>query len=95
MKLVDARSGLEIPLPSATAPTLWAKGGEPVIRYPDGESITVLSVEPGYLKARAYLRSVFRDLGTGRLVTQEHWQPLTVRWFHPGFFGQHVAFIPS
>ena len=64
------------------------------IDYPDGESVTLLEIRPGFLTAEARSRSVHRNL-EGRLVTIEAWVPLAVRWTHPRFFLQHVAFFPS
>lgn len=80
MKIIDARSGQEVVIGRR-------------IDYPDGEGITVLHVEPGILSARAEVVSTVLDLGTGRLVTSRDWVPLTVRWTHPRFFLQHVAFL--
>lgn len=95
MKIIDARSGQEMTIGQT-------------ISYTDGESVTLLEVEPGILQARARARTVHRDMtklqsaGFGvidmsklPLITQEQWVPLTVRWTHPAFFLQHVAFFPS
>jgi hypothetical protein len=81
MKVIDARTGTELAV------------GTPVI-YGDGEGVTLLSVEPGLLSARARIRSTYRD-HANRLVTSETWCPLAVRWTHPRYFLQHVAFLPS
>jgi hypothetical protein len=48
--------------------------------------IDVFKIQPGVFSARALVR---RDGG------EPVWVPLTVRWTHPGFFFQHVAFLPS
>lgn len=82
MKIIDARSGEEM----AVGKT---------VKYPDGESHTLLQVEPGILRARARVRRTYQSYATGRPVTDEQWVPLAVRWMHPGFFLQHVAFFPS
>lgn len=82
MKVVDTRSGEELAL------------GQKV-SYPDGESVTLLEVEPGVLRARARVRHVYREHVHQRLEVREDWVPLTVRWTHPQFFLQHVAFLPS
>ncbi len=47
---------------------------------------TILSITPGLLSASMMIR--WKD---GR----EQKVPLQVRWLHPGFMVQHVAFIPS
>lgn len=95
MKIIDARSGLEM------------KVGD-VVRYPDGEWTELVSARPGVFSAVATFRRRYRDRsraiwradGTlddatpfveGVLVDQ----PLIVRWTHPRFFLQHVAFLPS
>lgn len=92
MKVIDTRGG-DVMIPGQTA------------RYPEGESLTLLQVEPGILRARALVRHVYRDLskmttdGSSSLdcplQTWEGWVPLVVRWTHPAFFLQHVAFLPS
>ena len=84
MKIIDARSGQEMQIGRT-------------ISYPGGESVTLLEVEPGILSARARARTVFRDWSQagGPLVAREDWGPLVVRWTHPAFFLQHVAFFPS
>lgn len=92
MKLVDARSGMVIPLPSAFAPTMWAK--PIVIDHGGGDRVELFAVEPGIFSARAKVRTVTR-MHDGTASVWEGWSPLQVRWTHPRFFGQHVAFIPS
>lgn len=92
MKIIDARSGQEMVIGQTIA-------------YPDGESLTLLDYEPGLFSASATIRTVSRDLGlmppgpfdvaAAPLVTRRTMVPLVVRWFHPRFFGQHVAFVPS
>jgi hypothetical protein len=47
----------------------------------------ILQIHPGILKASATVR----HLETGKVSEQ----PLAVRWTHPSFFLQHVAFVPS
>ncbi len=65
----------------------------------DAHTSTVLEVEPGFRMARARIRVVYRDYAPGRdprtVVTREQWIPLQVRWTHPKYFLQHVAFVPS
>lgn len=81
MKVIDTRSGKEM-----------AVGQN--VEYPEGESITLLEVDPGILRARARVRRVIPTWPAG-VMTREDWVPLQVRWTHPGFLLQHVAFIPS
>lgn len=81
MKIIDARSGREI------------KAGE-TIAYPDGESIRLDSYRPGILAADAVVTSTTRNL-SGRLETATAVVPLVVRWTHPNYFLQHVAFLPT
>jgi hypothetical protein len=48
--------------------------------------VDVDKIVPGLFRASARIRI---DGGPWR------WVPLQVRWTHPGFFLQHVAFLPS
>ena len=90
MKVIDPRNGIELAVGQTS-------------RYPDGESVMLLDVEPGLLSARARVRLVGRsalytiDHQTQErgMVTIERWVPLRVRWTHPNFFLQHVGFLPS
>jgi len=86
MKLVDARSGRVVNVPTSkityfNPPLLYD--------YGDGTTQTIYSVEPGLFKAYATVQ-VTSPSGT----SSGRW-PLQVRWLHPGFPLQHVAFIPS
>jgi hypothetical protein len=47
--------------------------------------VTVLKVKEGVFNAKALV-----DVNGSR-----HWCPLTVRYTHPGFMFQKVAFLPS
>lgn len=94
MKIIDTRSGEEMTIGQS-------------IRHGDGESVTLLEIDPGILSARArvrivrrpdFLREDPRKPGSFRpapLVTTDMWVPLVVRFTHPAFFLQHVAFLPS
>lgn len=102
MKVIDARSGKELvtvlPCPHTgrfPGMDVFARGAEPTVDHGDGEGVAILAIEAGYLSARACLRTTYRDHTTGRLRTSEAWVPLSVRWTHPSFMLQHVAFIPS
>ena len=99
MLLVDARSGQTWNVPDS-APSLFDAKSTPRVDYPDGEFIEVLAFEPGLTRARALLRWCVHDYSRedasgSHLVTTEKWTELQVRWFHPSFPFQHVAFIPS
>ena len=50
----------------------------------------LLEVKSGLLEAHARVRTVSSTGGRA-----EAWVPLAVRWTHPQFFLQHVAFLPS
>ncbi len=84
MKIIDARSGKEVVV------------GTPIV-YGDGEQMTVLEVKPGLRSAQALICLVHPDYtgATQGMVSSTAWQPLTVRWLHPGFLFQHVAFVNS
>lgn len=87
MRLIDARSGREIALPdNGKSPVLYSAGGEPTIQYSQGEYIKIHSVTPGVFKASAVISS---DKYPPMNV------PLQVRWTHPSYPLQHVAFIPT
>lgn len=101
MLVVDAQSGQSWEV-SASETTVFEKGRVPRVNYGDGEYLEVLIVEPGTFRARARIRAARFDWSRevngdpkGFLVTREQWVPLQVRWFHPGFLKEHVAFIPS
>lgn len=76
-----------------SAPTLYTHGQKKV-QWGNGEALELLSVEPGLLSAQACILSTYRDQ-TGKLVTQQSWVPLAVRFTHPNYFLRHVAFIPT
>lgn len=82
MRIIDARSGL----------TAYPGGR---IDHGGGESIELHEVEPGLLHARARITSKSRNPMTGQLSTWSGWVPLRVRWMHPSFRFQHVAFLPT
>lgn len=88
MKIVDARSGREFVV-SNQHPTAFAKN-EATIIYGDREFIDLHFFEPGALFARI-LVSGFADGSE----MKKQWVKMPVRWFHPRFPGQQIAFIPS
>jgi hypothetical protein len=85
MKVIDAHTGRElkegdvVPLPGI--------GSRPDHIIAKGW-YRIIKIEPGLMKARVFLESSEPRL-------HRMWQPLIVRWTHPGFFLQHVAFVPS
>ena len=82
MKVIDARSGQEARLGVR-------------IDYTDGEWVKVIDVEPGLFSAAATVETCMLDYRTGQLRTMVQQVPLQVRWTHPRYFLQHVAFLPS
>ncbi|HEY4266767.1 MAG TPA: hypothetical protein VGM94_01115 [Galbitalea sp.] len=84
MRIVDSRSGEDLAIGKT-------------ISYPDGESITLLDFRPRLFMARMRVRSVERDYSKPGypLHTVEQWVDGPIRWFHPAFAGQRVAFFPS
>lgn len=89
MRVIDARSGSEMKLGDR-------------VDYPHGEWMRLVDVNPGLFSATAVVETNvlhpadFHSAPSDRRfvrMTQE--VPLTVRWFHPKFLFQHVAFIPS
>lgn len=85
MKVIDARSGQHVHVDS------WKRTVfNPPLRidYGGGEFHELHAVEPGLIRARA----LSRYSGGPAEAT---WNPLTVRWTHPRFPLEHVAFINS
>ncbi len=80
MKIIDARSGQElVPGSDVRYPVF---NGEP-----DSDNYQLLEVKEGWLTASARIRRL-RDGNT-------RWTHLVVRFTHPSFFLQKVAFVPS
>lgn len=92
MKVIDARSGQEMRIGDT-------------VRYHHGEQLTLVDVDEGLLSCSAMVEHVFRDVTqippgvssimNAPLVTKRSQIPLQIRLFHPSFFLQRVAFIPS
>ncbi len=84
MKIIDARSG-KVVTPGQ------------VVTYGDGEKLKLLEVDEGLFSARALIETTHRDFGQADrpLVSDRQWVQLAVRFTHPAFLFQHVAFIPS
>lgn len=84
MRVIDTRSGHEMRLGDT-------------VSYPDGEYVKLLDVDEGLLSANAVVEYVYRDFSKPErpLVRAQRQIPLTVRFTHPSFFLQKVAFIPS
>lgn len=81
MRVIDARSGevLTLGVPVAWGPNEW---------------IRLERVMPGLLKARAVITTKEANRH-GILLRRTREVDLQVRWTHPGYFLQHVAFVPS
>jgi hypothetical protein len=85
VKIIDARSG-EVMTPGK------------VVAYGGGEKLRVVTIDQGGLfKARALIESTFRDYSKdgNALVTTSQWVPLSIRFLHPSYPFERVAFIPS
>ena len=96
MKIIDVRSG-EVVTPGK------------VVSYGGGEKLRVIAVDEGLFSARALIEMTYRDYsrtesrpsdqGARRerepLVTSRRWVSLAVRFMHPSYMFQRVAFIPS
>ena len=84
MRIIDARSGDEMVVGRT-------------IRYPQGESVTLLEFKPGLFVAKFLVRSRYRDYSRSSrpLVTVTQWVDGPVRYMHPSFMFQRVAFFPS
>lgn len=83
MKVIDVRTGVEVQIGDT-------------VRYGDGEALTLLDVDVSWLSATATVNRTYRNFETGELVVNMNEQiPLQVRWMHPAFMFQKVAFIPS
>ena len=96
MKIIDARSG-EIMTPGR------------IVSYGGGEKLRVIDVDEGLFSARALIETTYRDYSRTDhqpsdqvapsalkpLVISRQWVPLAVRFMHPSYMFQRVAFIPS
>ena len=96
MKIIDSRSGEVMTLGTT-------------VSYGGGEKIRVIDVDEGLFSARALIEITYRDhsrtehrssdQGAIRerdpLVTSRRWMTLDVRFMHPAYMFQRVAFIPS
>lgn len=87
VKIVDARSG-EVVEPGKT------------VAYGGGEKLRVIVVdEQGLFRAKALVETTHRDYSRAgqepALVTTTQWVPLAVRFMHPAYPFERVAFIPS
>lgn len=96
MKIIDARSGEVMTLGK-------------VVSYGSGEQLRLIDLDEGLFSARALIEATYRDFSRmaerpgdqgmprerGSLVTSRQWVPLAVRFMHPSYKFQRVAFIPS
>lgn len=94
MKLVDARSGKVIDLPFSTGNMVWPDNLAPTFDYGDGERTVIDAVQVGLLSGKAHATVVTKG-PDGQLSTWVGWGPLSIRYTHPGFPWQKVAFVPS
>ena len=95
MKVIDAHTGLEvrvgmkIPLPT---PGVFSTPESSRSRMADltDHYYQVLDIYPGVLRASM---AIILVEGSRRQLVMD--APLQVRWTHPGYFLQHVAFVPT
>jgi hypothetical protein len=84
MRIIDSNTGYE--------PKIGETFNNVVGRH------TLLKVQEGLMTAKALFRVTYAaGSGDPRLdgTTRDVWVPLQVRYIHPAFFLQKVAFIPS
>jgi len=91
MKIIDAQSGHELNVGGIVKRDHRIFDTEKN-RYIEDEhkgeyDWELMEIEDRLFSARARIRY----LKSGKVI----WLPLTVRVFHPGFFGERVAFVPS
>lgn len=85
MRILDARSGQDVVIGKT-------------ICYPDLESVTVLAARPGLISVDLDVRTVNRSYHEpyrGRLETREFTARVPIRFMHPRFMFQRVAFLPT
>jgi len=97
MKIIDSRSG-KVMTPGK------------IVSYGGGEKLRVIDVkERGLFSARALIERTCRDYSRTEsrasdqgalrerdpIVTSQQWVALDVRFMHPSYMFQRVAFIPS
>jgi hypothetical protein len=95
MRVIDARTGKELRLGDS-------------VEYGAGERLTLIDIDEGLFSANAFVEWTLRDYSECRpldelaqrrrvppLTTVRRQIPLQVRFTHPRFFLQKVAFIPS
>lgn len=107
MKVIDAHTGLEVKVGSRVPLPISIRhkpgvlfdldsvpGPEDTLRHAERHGLTnyytILAIHPGVL--RASMDAVFHENGRQSIRRNI---PLAVRWTHPSFFLQHVAFVPS
>lgn len=84
LRVIDARSGEDVQV------------GQ-IVNYPDGEWIRLDDVRSWFFGASALITAAHKDYtkNGGPIVVKQQRVPLAVRFLHPGFPGERVAFIPS
>lgn len=58
------------------------------VTAPDGSWYRAVKIKPGVFSASMLVKS-------SNPLMNDRWLPLQVRWTHPKFPLQHVAFVPS
>lgn len=103
MKVIDARSGREVKIGDTID---WGDGEKITLLdvYPGLFSASALVRITYRDDSKAELAPIGRDgegfrrvrvVKPGPLVTSTREEPLTVKWLHPNYMFQHVAFINS
>lgn len=85
LPVIDARSGAR--MWAGQHQQYYVRGLDDVTRPDPDSSYTLVGVRDHFLSAEANLR-----YDSGR---ESGWMPIPVRFTHPGFFLQRVAFIPT
>lgn len=99
MRVIDAMTGASFHA-SSFGVTFYPEGKRPTISYPDLEgqphALVISRVDagiPGLRPATFYGWSLWKR--DGRIVGEDVHGQLAVKFLHPRFPLQHVAFIPS
>jgi hypothetical protein len=82
MKIIDARTGTEMKIGRKFA-------------YPDRTAVTIIRSDFGLFTWKFYVMSTWIDPKTGSEVGEDGHGEGPVRYLHPSFMFQRVAFFPS
>lgn len=95
MKVIDCRTGRELQegdVLDLTSPIVDFETGEII-----GETVEIykiIKIKPGIFKASVIADVEYKDrYGNSEKKIKEI--SLAVRWTHPSFFLQHIAFLPT